>query len=103
MHIFASLIKAFHRMKVTFKEYALEEIYENGKTRNRKYGAFCKNRKLVAGFQRAVSLMFDVNLTSELRLFSFLHYEKLKHQGNEPRSSVRLQNGFVERLIFIES
>lgn len=90
-------------MKVTFREHALEEIYETGKTRDRKYKDFCKNRKLVAGYQRAVSLMYDASSTAELRVFSFLHYEKLRHQGCEPRSSVRVQNGFVERLVFIES
>ena len=35
--------------------------------------------------------------------FSFLHYEKLKYQKDEPKSSVRLVNGMVERLIFTET
>jgi hypothetical protein len=35
-----------------------------------------------------------------LKHFSFLHYEKLR---NDPRSSVRLVNGLVERLLFTET
>lgn len=46
--------------------------------------------------------MHDVESTDELKLFSFLHYEKLKHQV-EPRSSVRIVNGMVERLLFTET
>ena len=90
-------------MNVTFKEDALSELYETGKTKNRKYKALCKNRRLIAGYIRAVKIMYDVDSTDELKLFSFLHYEKLKYQGSEQRSSIRLANGMVERLIFTES
>lgn len=62
----------------------------------------CKNKKLVDGYQRAVSIMYDVDSTEDLKPFSFLHYEKLKYQ-NEPKSSVRLVNGMVERLLFTET
>lgn len=89
-------------MNVIFKEHALEEIYDVGKTKDRKYKVFCRNKKLVEGYQRAVKVMLDVESVSKLAEFSFLHYEKLKHQA-EPRSSVRIRNGYVERLIFVES
>lgn len=46
--------------------------------------------------------MYSVESTADLRLFSFLHYEKLKYQV-EPRSSVRIVNGMVERLLFTET
>ena len=46
--------------------------------------------------------MYDVDSTEDLKPFSFLHYEKLKYQ-NEPKSSVRLVNGMVERLLFTET
>ena len=90
-------------MNVTFKEDALLELYETGKTRNRKYKALCKNRRLIDGYIRAVNIMYDVDSTEELKSFSFLHYEKLKYQGSEQHSSIRLANGMVERLIFTES
>ena len=38
--------------------------------------------------------------TQELRQYSFLHYEKLAH---DPRSSIRIVNGMVERLLFTET
>lgn len=46
--------------------------------------------------------MYDVESTEELKYFSFLHYEKLKYQ-KKPKSSVRLVNGMVERLLFTET
>ncbi len=77
-------------------------MYEKGETSHRKYKPLCKKKKLVEGYQRAVGIMFHVQTVDELRLFSFLHYERLKHQKDEQRSSVRLANGMVERLIFTE-
>ena len=47
--------------------------------------------------------MYNVESTEELKPFSFLYYEKLKYQRGEPKSSVRLVNGMVERLLFVET
>lgn len=49
---------------------------------------------------RAVGIMYGIKTTSGLSKYSFLHYEKLK---KDPRSSVRLVNGLVERLLFTET
>lgn len=89
-------------MKIIFKDEALSALYENGKTDDCKYKKLCRNKKLVEGYQRAVSVMYDVDSTEELKFFSFLHYEKLKYQ-KEPMSSVRLVNGMIERLLFTET
>lgn len=35
--------------------------------------------------------------------FLFLHYEKLKHGSYKGKSSVRIANGAIERLIFSEN
>ena len=88
------------QMKIVFKDEALSELYETGKTKYRKYKQICKNKKLVNGYIRAVSIMYDVESTEDLKHFSFLHYEKLR---NDPRSSVRLVNGLVEHLLFTET
>ncbi len=93
----------FHRMKVIFKDNALSELYETGKTKDRKYKQICKNKKLIEGYIRAVGIMYDVDSTDDLKPFSFLHYEKLKYQRDESKSSVRLVNGMVERLMFVET
>lgn len=87
-------------MKITFKDEALSELYETGKTKDRKYKQLCKNKKLVDGYIRAVSIMYRTETTRELREYSFLHYEKLVH---DPRSSIRIVNGKVERLLFTET
>lgn len=58
---------------------------------------------MVKGYIRAVSMIYNVESTEELKVFSFLHYEKLRHQKDKPISSVRLVNGLVERLLFSET
>lgn len=87
-------------MKITFKDEALSELYETGKTKDRKYKQLCKNKKLVDGYIRAVSIMYRTETTRELREYSFLHYERLAH---DPLSSIRIVNGKVERLLFTET
>jgi len=87
-------------MIIHFKDDALEELYNKGETKDGKYRKFCRNRKLVDGYIRAVSTMYRVGSTAELAAFSFLHYEKLKHV---PYSSLRIANGYIERLIFTET
>ena len=77
-------------MKITFSDEVLSELYETGKTSSRKYKQFCKDKKQVSGYIRAVNAMKGVPSTKELHYLSFLHYEKLTH---DPRSSVRIVNG----------
>lgn len=90
-------------MKVIFRDIALSELYETGKTKDRKYKQLCKNKKLINGYLRAVGIMYDVDSTEDQKHLSFLHYEKLKYQHDEPKSSIRLVNGMVERLLFVET
>ena len=90
-------------MNIIFKEEALSELYEIGKTKDKKYKQICKNKRLLDGYIRAVGIIYDVECTYELKNFSFLHYEILKYQQKEPLSSVRLVNGLVERLLFKET
>lgn len=58
-------------MKITFKDEALSELYETGKTKDRKYKQLCKNKKLVDGYIRAVSIMYRTETTRELHEYSF--------------------------------
>ena len=67
-------------MKITFKDIALQELYETGKTKDRKYKQLCKNRRLIEGYIRAVRVMCCVEMTRELKEYSFLHYEKLLYK-----------------------
>ncbi len=90
-------------MNIIFKDAALSELYEKRETKSKKYKQICKNKKLIDGYIRAVGIMYSVETTADLKPLSFLHYEKLKHQKGEPKSSVRLVNGMVERLIFTET
>ncbi len=89
-------------MNVIFKDAALKDIYEQGTTKESRYKKFCRMRKLVEGYQRVVTILLSETTTTMLHHYSFLHYEKLKYQGNETHSSVRIANGHIERLIFTE-
>lgn len=86
-------------MNVIFIDNALQELYETGKTKDSRYKKLCRNKSFVEDYIAVVDLMFSVEKTEDLKLFSYLHYEKLKHR---PESSVRIDNGRGERLLFTE-
>lgn len=86
-------------MNVIFIDNALQELYETGKTKDSRYKKLCRNKSFVEDYIGVVDLMVSVDKVDELRTYSFLHYEKLKHR---PESSVRIDNGRVERLLFTE-
>lgn len=89
-------------MNVTFADPALAELYETGKTNGSRYKKLMRNAALVRGYQRAVTVMYDMETTDDLRRFSFLHYERLKYKMPS-MSSVRIVNGRIERLLFTET
>lgn len=81
-------------MKIIFKDEALSELYSNGKTEDRKYKKLCKNKKLVEGYQRAVSIMYDVDSTEELRAFQFSSLRKTEvHERTFKLSETGERNG----------
>lgn len=86
-------------MNVIFIDNALQELYETGKTKDSRYKKLCRNKSFVEDYIGVIDLMVSVDKVDELRTYSFLHYEKLKHR---PESSVRIDNGRVERLLFTE-
>jgi len=77
----------------------LVELYQTGKSK--KYRDVERSPELYGGFVRAVQIMNKAENTSVFQGYSFLHYEKLKHNYSGV-SSVRLSNRFVHRLLFTE-
>lgn len=69
---------------------------------SKKYKDVALNPVLLNGFIRAVNTMMSVSSLTELRAYSYLHYEKLKYEYSD-YSSVRLSNRFVHRLLFAET
>ena len=88
-------------MQIVFADSALRELFETGKTKDKKYKKVQKNRKLLDGYLRAVQVMQQVEHVDQLKAFSFLHYERLRYEYSG-KSSVRLINGSIERLLFTE-
>ncbi len=86
-------------MEVIFLEKALEELYETGTTKDSKYKKLVRNKRFVQEYIGVIDTMLAAENVSELSIYSFLHYEKLKYRSE---SSVRIMNSRVERLIFTE-
>nr|WP_308571793.1 hypothetical protein [uncultured Prevotella sp.] len=85
-------------MDIYIEDEDLKELIETGK--NRKYKKFSKDKVFMQKLVMVIQTMRAVSNTRMLGSVSFLHYERLKHSG---RSSIRIMNGRVERLIFRES
>ena len=83
-------------MKIEFEDKDLEELITTG--RNSKYKKYTRNAKFMKALATAYNYMRMVDVASDLRAISFLHYEQLA--GTNGTSSIRVVNGMVERIIF---
>lgn len=86
-------------MQVSISDKDLEELINTGQ--NSKYKKYSRDKKFLDGLARAYKIMQIVENTEGLRLYSYLHYEKLANNVN--LSTVRIVNGRVERLLFEET
>ena len=77
----------------------LRELFTTGK--NRACKEIERNPELRAGFVQAIQIMIMAGSINEIKAYSFLHYEQLRHEWSG-YSSVRLSNRYVHRLIFKE-
>jgi hypothetical protein len=83
---------------VIFEDLDLEELIFTGE--NRKYRIYSRDKQFMRHLVTVYNTLCSVDNTSELKIYSFLHYEKLKHKN---QSSVRVMNKKVERIIFRET
>lgn len=86
-------------MRVIFEDEGIKELLERGKSN--RYKKVSKSPKLMQGLRNAYRIMAMVASVEALKGFSHLHYERLKFL-NSGKSSVRIVNGSIERLIFRE-
>ena len=59
-------------------EKELEDPIHDGDSKT--YQSILRNRSLYDGLMRAYQIMIAVNCIEELKLYSFLHYERLKYE-----------------------
>ena len=85
-------------MEIVFEDTDLEELITTG--RNSKYKKYTRNAKFMTALATAYNYLRMVDVASNLRAISFLHYEQLA--GTNGLSSIRVVNGLVERIIFRE-
>ena len=85
-------------MKIVFEDTDLEELITTG--RNSKYKKYTRNAKFMKALATAYNYMRLIDVASDLRAISFLHYEQLA--GTNGKSSIRVVNGMVERILFRE-
>lgn len=86
-------------LKIKFLEDDLQELILEG-TNAGKYKKIARDKKFVQKLTEIYRLMTSVEHVSQLKQYSFLHYEQLKHMS---LSSVRIFNNRVERLLFRET
>ena len=98
LETFCIFAKSWVDMKIELDE-DLKDLIETGESG--RYRNVARNRVLYAGLMRAYQTMESVSSVEELKLYSFLHYEQLRH-GYSGLSSVRLDNRYVHRLLFEE-
>ena len=85
-------------MEIVFEDTDLEELITTG--RNSKYKKYTRNAKFMTALATAYNYLRMVDVASDLRAISFLHYEQLA--GTNGLSSIRVVNGMVERIILRE-
>ena len=74
------------KMKIVFEDTDLEELITTG--RNSKYKKYARNAKFMKALATAYNYMRLVDVASDLRAISFLHYEQLA--GTNGMSSIRV-------------
>ena len=77
----------------------LQELILDG-TNAGKYKKLARDRKFVQKLTEIYRLLTSVEHVSQLKMYSFLHYEQLRYSA---LSSVRIFNNRVERLLFEET
>lgn len=85
-------------MKVYFDDDDLRELIFDGKNKG-KYKKLAHDARFVSRLNIVYNTLCAAERASALTAYSYLHYERLRHNGC---SSVRVVNGRVERLIFKE-
>ena len=77
-------------MQVTFNEEYLEELYTEGKSRDKKHRY---QPQVVRGYQKAIKYLIHANRIEDLFPFKSLHVEAL-HGDKEGRFSVRANDQY---------
>lgn len=86
-------------IKVEISDDDLRELILYG-VNSGKYKKLARDKKFVKKLTDIYNLMRSVEHVSQLKDYSFLHYEQLRHIS---LSSVRIFNNRVERLLFRET
>lgn len=87
-------------MNVIFKDKDLEELILHGTSK--KYKVLSKRAGFIDRLVGIYDIMTAAQDAKELYNYSWLHYEALKHEYTG-YNSVRIKNGWVERLIVKET
>lgn len=84
-------------MKIQIEDDELKELIMTGTSQS--YKQLARDKHFMEALGRGFRLLEVVQNVKGLRLYSFLHYEQLK---GVRKSSGRIMNGRVERLVFEE-
>lgn len=87
-------------MKVIFEDKEIQELIQNRKSK--KYKDLTKKAGFVDRLVYIYTVISAAQNAQELYNYSWMHYEALKHEYSG-YNSIRIKNGWVERLIVKES
>lgn len=87
-------------MNVIFKDKEIQELILNRKSK--KYKNLAQRTGFVDRLAHIYNVISSAPNAKELYNYSWLHYEELKHQYSG-FNSIRIKNGWVERLIVKET
>lgn len=100
-HIFAVLSRT-EVINIIFADRDIEELYIAGTCSKAIYNKLCRDKSFYLSLVRVIETIRYSDNIEMLKGISYLHYEKLRYE-NFGKSSVRIKNGRVERLIFTEN
>lgn len=88
-------------MTVLFDDKKLEAFISDARRAGNRFKKYARDKEFYTYLIDAINTLYSVDCTFELKQFSYLHYEQLKHQ-DKTIGSIHIMHGRVERLIFEE-
>lgn len=85
-------------MDIVFEDKSLQEIYEYGETKDRKYVKYARDKRFVSKLVRQIDSIRAAASYDVLEKIAPLHYERLRHDYSG-LSSFRVGNEYVERVL----
>lgn len=85
-------------MRIVFTDKELENLCLYGDTNDRRYTKYLRNKRFMSALAMKIQVVQTAQTYDDLRKYSPMKYERLKHNNGE-LTSFRVLNDHVERVI----